>query len=170
MANPTLFQLATTTVGSATTFVTFSNIPQVYTDLKIIVSARAVSSSNMPNLYMVLNGTNSGYSGKLLTGNGSSASSSNAGVGSSIQTGVMDGSSQTASTFGNAEIYIPNYTSSNYKSISADAVAENNATAGNQTLTASLSTNTSAINTILFFSDANFDVNSTFTLYGVRNY
>ena len=40
----------------------------------------------------------------------------------------------TASTFSNVEIYIPNYTSSTYKSWSADGVVENNATISAQAL------------------------------------
>jgi hypothetical protein len=37
------------------------------------------------------------------------------------------GANSTASTFSNGEVYFPNYTSSNNKSFSADAVSEKNA-------------------------------------------
>jgi hypothetical protein len=50
----------------------------------------------------------------------------------------------TANTFGNTEFYIPNYTSSNYKSFSVDGVTENNATAA-FALYAGLWSNTAAI-------------------------
>jgi hypothetical protein len=55
----------------------------------------------------------------------------------------------TANTFANVEVYIPNYTSTNQKSVSADAVSEQNATTAYMALTAQLWSNlTTAITSI----------------------
>ena len=75
----------------------------------------------------------------------------------------------TASTFGNAEIYIPNYASSNNKSVSADFVSETNAADAIFGLTAGLWANTSAITSIKLTPAAAFAQYSTATLYGIKN-
>jgi hypothetical protein len=148
--------------------VTFSNIPQSgYTDLKVVLSAR--NSGADVNAYITFNGSSSGYSEKFLYGNGS-------GVGSVSRTtfgfitwgaGVVS-SAFTANTFGNSEFYIPNYTSSNYKSISSDSTSENNATEGWDQFTAGLWSNTAAITSItLTPGTGNFVQYSTFSLYGL---
>jgi hypothetical protein len=49
---------------------------------------------------------------------------------------VSNSDSSTASTFGTADIYVPNYAySGNYKSVSTDSVSENNTTTAYATLT-----------------------------------
>jgi len=73
----------------------------------------------------------------------------------------------TANTFASAEIYIPNYTSSNYKSLSVDFVGENNATTSYQYFTAGLFSNTSAITSLVIDGTDNFVQYSTATLYGI---
>jgi hypothetical protein len=84
----------------------------------------------------------------------------------------MNGSNTTTSTFTNSEIYIPNYTSSNQKSISGDAVNENNSSSTNvqARLVAWKWSGTTAISSILFSTNTgNFVQYSTFTLYGISN-
>jgi len=175
MANPTLFQLATTTVGSGgVSSVTFSAIPQVYTDLKILISAKSDYASAHMNMTVAYNSITSGYSYINLNGDGSSASSGSNIVGTShYYIGEMTGTSGTANSFTNGEIYIPNYTSANYKSASVDMVNEsNNAVAyAYASLDAALVSNTASITSITIAPGAgNFVQYSTFTLYGVRNY
>ncbi len=77
----------------------------------------------------------------------------------------------TANTFSNVELYIPNYTSNNYKSISQDQVRENNSTTNTNSLMALLWSDTSAINqiTLIPFSSGTFDQYSTAYLYGISN-
>jgi len=143
--------------------VTFSNIPQTgYTDLLIKVSARSTSANN---IYMTLNGSTTNYASRYLYGSGTAAASGND---TTRYVGTTSDSSNTANTFGNAEIYIPNYTSSNYKSVSADSVAETNATTVYSAITAQLWSNTAAITSIsLFPSSGSYVQYSTFSLYGL---
>lgn len=148
--------------------VTFSNIPQSgYTDLKIVASVRSSRpSATWDNLQIRLNGSTTSYSARYLLGNGSSASS---GTLTTLYGGDIPAVNATSQTFSNAEYYFPNYLSNAYKSVSLDSVAENNATATNQFLTAGLWSNTAAINSIEMFSGnaENFVQYSTFSLYGL---
>lgn len=63
--------LATTTLGSAASTVTFSSIPGTYRDLRLVISATA---SGGADLRMSFNGDNSdgNYSRVVMSGNGSS--------------------------------------------------------------------------------------------------
>jgi len=146
--------------------ISFNNIPQTFTDLKLVGSARGTNSALSITAVLYLNGDTSLGSFTYLYGNGSA-------TGSSRASGYIDGviipsATSTASTFGNFELYIPNYTSSNFKSIISDAVGENNATAADQGLRSILWRSTSAITQIGFNLGAgNFAANSTFTIYGI---
>mgnify|MGYP003342157445 CR=1 FL=1 len=85
---------------------------------------------------------------------------------------LLGSANNTANTFSNGELYIPNYTSSSQKFISDDSVRENNATSGIDFLSAGLWTGTSAINTItlrVYGGSANLVQYSTFYLYGINN-
>lgn len=174
MAN-TMKALQTVTVGAGgVSSVTFSSIPQTYTDLVLKMSSR----QNLAQIYGVINiqfnGTGgTAYSYKLLQGSGSAASSTGLTSVDSIYGVYSDaGANATANTFSNIEMLVPNYASSNYKSVSLDQVSENNATAANAILNAGLWSNTSAINSITISnggSGASFVQYSTFTLYGVFN-
>lgn len=156
------------TLGSSAASVTFSAIPATYTDLKVVVSARNTATSGS-NLYIRFNSITSGYSGKYLEGDGASGGSGATST-SYLQVGNVNLSSTTASTFASTDIYIPNYLSSNYKSVSADSVYENNATTAYATLLATLLSNTAAITQIDLSPSANsFATYSSFYLYGISN-
>jgi hypothetical protein len=159
--------LETITVGAAeAASVTFNSIPQTgYTDLIVRASTRR-ASGGADNFLITFNGVTTGYTYRELTGNGSAASSSS---GSLAITGLVDGATMTASTFSNNDIYIPNYTSSNFKSFTSDAVTENNLTLSYAQLWANLWSNTAAISSIkLQILGGNpFSEHSTFQLYGV---
>ena len=161
-----------TELNATAASVTFANIPQTgYTDLKIVASLRGTSPFATMQLYMTFNGSTTGYSTRQVYGDGSSATSatlSNSGAAISIIN--MNTTQSTANTFSNTEIYIPNYTSSSNKSVSADSVTENNATGGALAgMTAGLWSNTAAITSITFTNQSayTFLANSTFSLYGI---
>ena len=167
---PNTFELiSANTLASTTASVTFSSIPQTYTDLCIKASVRGLNSAVYQFASITFNGSTSGYSGKRIEGNGSSATSYG-GSSTGVDINFGAGANATASTFGNAEVYIPNYTGSSYKSVSSDIVGENNATAAYSVLAADLWSNTAAITSITITGlSASFVANSTFYLYGVKN-
>jgi len=174
MANMELITSVTVGSGGASsvTLPSTGTIPQTYTDLKLVISARdSRTGISVSDIRFNFNGTGQGtnISGKYLYGNGSSAISTT--VSGNGELGFGDANGATASTFGNAEVYIPNYTSTTtYKSISSDSVAETNATAGYQLLLAGLWSSNSAITSITMTPFTSpFLEGSTFYLYGISS-
>jgi hypothetical protein len=152
------------TVGAAgASSVTFSSIPQTgYTDLVLKISARAVGVDNQ----LTFNGSTTSDSSRYLIGTGSSAISG--ADGSNIQLQGTPESGFTANTFGSMDIYIPNYASSNNKSVSIDTVTENNATTSYQFLGAGLWASSAAITSITVTNNSGpYTQYSTFYLYGI---
>jgi hypothetical protein len=164
--NPNMVAIQTVTVGSGgAASIDFINIPQTYTDLQLLVSIREETSATSV-AFIKFNNTTANRSERYLQGNGSSAVSGT----TSVLQFIACQPSDTANTFGNASIYIPNYAGSNHKSVSSDSVSENNATGAFSRLVAGLWSNTSAINQITITTDTG-DVAqySTATLYGIKN-
>ncbi len=164
--------IATVTVGSGgAANIEFTSIPGTYTDLLVFYSTRAATTGS--DMGARFNGdTGSNYSYRKLGGNGSTASSDSASSQTSLtRVGRVNPSAATANTFSNNYMYIPNYTSSNNKSVSMDGVSENNATSANADLIAGLWSNSAAITSISLLIDGggNFAQYSTATLYGIKN-
>ena len=172
-----LFKIADILVESPQANIEFTNIPSGYTDLCVKVSGRSDRNTfSWTNIKAQFNGSTSGYTYRNLLGDGSTASSVNNTNDGEGSTGIMVFSlaqaNSTTNTFGNSEIYIPNYTSSNNKSVSADWVMELNGANAGMGFTAGLWSNSAAITSIKLIpqisgSTFNFVANSTFTLYGV---
>ena len=159
-----LYKIASSELTATASSVTFSNIPQEYTDLKIVVSADTNSGSGSDQTLIKFNSSTTGYSAILVGGNGSAASS----VSIANYTMPNNTTGQTTNTFNSGEIYIPNYRSNSNKSYSAEGAQENNATSALMWMTAGLWSNTSAITSIqLYTSLDSYIANSTFTLYGI---
>jgi hypothetical protein len=157
------------TLTSSAASVTFSNIPQNFTDLKIVVSA-AIGSTATDLYELYFNGqaraTVSTNAVRWLSGSGSAASSD---ARTSYPFAVtVNMTNQTANTFASTEIYIPNYTSSRVKSWSSDTSNENNATAASIYLFGGHWSNTAAITSVSILSEGStLSPNSTFYLYGI---
>ena len=172
MANTyTLISSVTVGVGGAASMA-FTSIPSTYTDLVVKLSTRDSDlSANNGYVLMTFNGSTSSYSTRWIRGNGAAASSAT-GATSSIDVGVggaMDSGGNTASTFSNIDVYIPNYAGSAYKSTYNDSVSESNATTAYMGLEAGLWSNTAAITSISFAPTVLFAQYSTAYLYGVNN-
>jgi len=169
--------LERTELNASAASVTFASIPQSgYTDLKIVVSGR--SDRNVFSfcyMRMRLNSTTTNYTYRILQGDGSSVSSLDQSNGGLFSDGILVGgtsqNNNTASTFSSTEVYIPNYTSSTNKSISADGVTEANQSNTLAIMTAGLWSNSAAITSISFEpwqgGTFNFLAGSTFSLYGI---
>jgi hypothetical protein len=162
----------TQTVGAGgTTGLSFNNIPQDYTDLKIIVCARSAFASTTNDLLVYVNNnqTISSYSQTGLSAAGTSS-------GSAKQTGLagfwsqyVPAANSTANTFGNTEIYIPNYSTSQFKQIVVDSTSENNSSTGNfLVFNAHLYRSHTPITQLsLTLGGQTIVQHSTFTLYGI---
>jgi hypothetical protein len=165
----TFTKIASVAVGAGgASTIDFSSIPSTYTDLVVKISARATYAANFQDINLRFNGSSTGYSSRLLQGDGSAAASYNNASGALVWAANSVSANATANTFSNAEIYIPNYAGSNNKSLSTDAATENNATAAYIQVAAGLWSNTSAITSMSFYLGAGTFVQyTTATLYGI---
>lgn len=159
--------IAKTVLGSDASNVEFTSIPSTYTDLLILASARSSRASHSDGILIQFNGSTSNLSSRWLWGSGSGTGSSSSA--SIALVGETAGDSATSSTFGNGEIYIPNYAGSTNKSISATGVSETNASVVGMSANAALWSNTAAITSIKLLPDVgpNFKSGSSFFLYGI---
>ena len=159
-----LIQTITASAGTAAS-IDFTSIPQSYTDLKLVLSARNTGAENA--VYVSFNGTTTTYSARILFGNGASAASNSPTARTILYSNF---STDTASVFANAEVYIPSYTSSNQKSFHSDTAQENNGTTSYQIFLAGLWTGTSAITQLtLTGATGNFAQHTSASLYGIKN-
>jgi hypothetical protein len=170
MPTNTYVALDTKTLGTAVPTVTFTSIPQGYTDL-VLVASPAITSGNDNMRIRVGNGSvdsGSNYSWTALTGNGTRALSDRA----SNQTSILsDYDAYMQTTLGNSTkvIHFQNY--SNTTTFKTILSRSSNAPVGTDTLVNTWRS-TSAINTITLFLNGgiqNFSVGSTFTIYGIAN-
>lgn len=164
MAN-TFVKIQTVTVGSGgSATITFSSIPQTYTDLKIVVSARSTHADTDDHIFVKPNNSASNMTQRWLRGNGSAASSGTNAI------FAIPAANSTASVFGSTEFYFPNYTSANNKSFSGESIQEDNQTTAYLYLNAFLWSDTSAITSlVLDLVNGNFVQYSTATLYGIKS-
>jgi hypothetical protein len=177
----TKIQSVTVGAGGAAT-VSFTSIPQTYTDLVMKITARSTYSATngVDNLIYQFNSTTTGYASQGVFQFGASIS---AGSWSTLTKSVaygrvgdsgvpMSSAGTTANTFSSSDWYIPNYTWSNPKSWIMDMSAENNSTSNvSAEMDAGYWANNAAITAITLAAyNGDFAQNSTFTLYGVTKY
>ena len=161
--------IATTTVGSGgASTISFASIPQTYTDLLIVVSARGNASATVDSLRLKFNNSTSNFSSRLLFGSGSAPGFGSYSFGLA---GDMNASNATASIFSSHSVYIPNYAGSTFKSCSVDCVQENNITESYQEMVAVLWSDTSAITSIQLYPGTSTLIlqYSSASLYGIKN-
>jgi hypothetical protein len=155
--------IETKTLGAAAASISFTSIPQTFTDIFVLVSARRSTTGANAVISFNSGGT---YTRRSLLGNGSSVfSETNSG-----DEVAATPSGAAANTFGNASIYIPNYAGSAQKSYSVDSVNETNATSNDIIIVAGRWSETSAITSITITpkaSDGNFVAGSTVSIYGI---
>ena len=165
----TLISSVTVGAGGASS-IDFTSIPSTYTDLVVKVSTRAAVSATFVYGGIRFNSDTNTYDTRTLFGSGSSAFSTSASTnfGYALESSAANA---TANTFGNAEIYIPNYAGSTKKSYSTDQVSETNATATEMALGAGLWSQTGAITSITLYpgSGSTFVQYSTAYLYGIKS-
>jgi hypothetical protein len=171
MAN-TFELISSYTASGSVASIGFSSIPSTYTDLCIKLSLR---SSNTTGTYdpvkININSNGTNMLVRDIYGTSSSAGSEAPGSPDNVIISYTSNANNTANTFGNLEIYIPNYANASYtKSMSADGISETNGSGSILVLTSGLWNSTSAINEITVFPySGNFVQYSTAYLYGIKN-
>lgn len=175
MPSTTYSKLATVTVGvSGAATIEFANIPQNYTDLKILVCARSNIAAYRSSMVMAINGIySSTYAYRRVYATSTTAGSDATDPTTYIVCGEIVGATTTSNIFGNTEIYITNYTTSNQKTVSSDAAIEMNDITNNRvSFTNAKWSGTQPISNIKLYDNntaQSFVQYSTATLYGIRN-
>lgn len=164
--------ISTTTANSDISDITFSSIPQTYTDLLIKFSGRnGRSNDNLQEFNMYFNGNTSAlYNFRYVRGSGSAVISNNYPNDTSFNQLGQPAGTATASVYSNYEIYISNYTRAKKKSVYMEGVTENNATAAYSYFQAGIWDNTAAITSITIGAPSySIKQYSSFYLYGIKN-
>ena len=153
--------IATQTASGSVNTITFSSIPQTYTDLVLALAGNGATTTNYPQIQ--INGdTGSNYSDTQLYGTGSSAASYR----DTNQTGYVFATYPNTSSPTISRFNFMNYSNTTtYKTI----LARIDYPAGNTNINVVLWRNTSAITSITISQPYNFTSTSTFTLYGIAS-
>jgi hypothetical protein len=155
----TMTPIATNTLVSATNSITFSSIPQGYTDLILIHSN---ISGTTQQLRLTFNGdSGSNYSTTELYGTGSAAGSGFGNDETKINIGFFN-----ASAVSNSIVSFQNYSNTNaFKTL----IGRYNNAANQLAAVVGLWRSTAAITSITIVAQTgNFAVDSSFTLYGIK--
>ena len=155
--------IQTTTLGSAAATITFSSIAGIYTDLILVSSFKRTTTNSARFRFNSDSGTN--YSDTAVYGNGTTASSqrSTSGIGGFL----FDYFSSSTTNFILSTLHIMNY--SNTTTFKTSIERSNDAAQGTAAIV-TLWRSTSAITSITLDANAgNYDVGSTFTLYGIAS-
>lgn len=166
-AGITYTPISTTTLGTDTATVTFSSIPNTYTDLRVVVSSRCTGAQNASSIdslayYNSDQATN--YSQTQIYGNGTTiASNRNSNIAYSY-VGIT--SNATANDWPMYTFDIMSYANTTtYKT----TLARVNSAAASTSARVTLWRSTAAITSITLYNELSlsFKAGSTFTLYGI---
>ncbi|CAB4148208.1 hypothetical protein UFOVP696_15 [uncultured Caudovirales phage] len=157
----TMVPIASITLNATTTTITFSNIPQTYTDLMVVVTGTHTGSGVAGLRISAINGDGgSNYSDTLLQGGGGGGGSAVSARNSDTSMNIgLIGSSQSGSTF-NFMNYSNSTTFKTILSRGNDASALVRAAIG-------MWRNTAAIRSFSV-SGVTFSVGTTATIYGIK--
>jgi hypothetical protein len=157
--------IATTTLGSAASSITFSSIASSWTDIKVIIVATAASNANFAFRFNSDSGSN--YSRTRLAADGSSVTSSQNTNQTELQ---LTSSFSIGTTPVMRTLDIFSYAGSTNKTVLFEEINDLNG-AGGLNKQVGLWRNTAAITSISFFAQSatNFAAGTTATLYGIKN-
>jgi hypothetical protein len=160
MPTPTYTPLATVTLGSATSSVTFGSIPSTYRDLILVFTGTRTGNNNV--LVRVNGDSGSNYNYVSASSSGSSGSSNNI-------SGATELPSTLASLQTNSQLNVVwqfmDYSATDKHKV---ILTRFNQTSTEVSMFANRWANTVAINSIRVFSgNENFGSGSTFSIYGV---
>jgi hypothetical protein len=167
MTYGTLIQTVTVGAGGQAS-IDFNSIPQTFTDLLLVVSARTSGTNVYEDGRIKINGSTTGYSERMLYANGSTALSASTSS-TWFNWSAVNGGTSTSNTFNNVQLYFPNYTGSTNKVMMNDTVIENNAASTMMMIHAGLWSNTAAITSLSYYpSNGTIQQGSTASLYGIN--
>jgi len=167
-----MIPIQTVTVGSSgASRIDFTNIPQNYTDLRLVISGRQNAGSGFGYSTLSFNNdattTNTTFRNMVTEGSSTVATYNQGayGTGGEINAAGLPGAT---STFGHMEVYIPNYSSYNIKPYSINSATPNLY----WWWQGSHLYNSTRPITAIKYTNINYNLtqHTTATLYGIRKY
>ena len=164
----------TQTVGSGgAAVIAFNNIPQGFTDLKLVMSLRSTATGSLTGgfadgSYVAVNNDLTNVSWTFMYASTTTTNTSR-GTNSIPYLGPINGAGTTASTFSSCEVYFADYTNAFSKQMKVDVAAENNS-ASNYFVSnlAILHGRNNPITSLQVYSgEGSWAQHSTVTLYGI---
>lgn len=151
---------------AAASSITFSSLPQTYTDLVLVFSGRSARAATFEEFRIFFNGSNTSLTTRYLEGDGSSVVS---GAPSNGFIGIGNSTASSLNAFSSSTIYIPNYAGSTIKTFSVDSVGETNSSTSYQDIVAGVWNSTAPITSITLTNGtgSNWSQNTSATLYGI---
>lgn len=146
------------------------NIPQGYQDLMLVINGKTSRSDAFDDFFIHW-GFVGEYSHTLLSGNGSTISSSRAAInsGSVFPAAVINGNNPTTTPFSTIIVHILNYSNTSTFKTALISIASDRNGSGGTHMVAGLRRNTAAVSLLVFGGGAaSFISGSTYTLYGIR--
>ena len=167
MANT--YELISSTTVAGSTAITFSSIPNTYTDLVLRISGRA-NGYNGTDCYITVNGSSTSYSGKYMWKDGNTTSVTAGSTGTtSVLAGILPGTQAGSTTYGILDAYFINYASGTHKNMRIDTLSERNGNDSWVYCAYGTWENTSAITSITVGATANWLGDTNAYLYGIKN-
>ena len=166
-----MIPIATVTVGTAQSTITFSSIPQNYEHLQLRWLARSDRAAAQDFVDIRLNSdTGANYAAHLLYGDGAAASAAAYVSNTSVGVIFMPGSTATASVFGVGVMDILDYTNTNKYTTSRILGGADINGSGRIVLGSGVWMNTAAVTTLTIITDnaSTFSQYSSFALYGIK--
>jgi hypothetical protein len=165
--------IATVTLSTSASSVTFSSIPSTYTHLQIRAIARSTTGGTAQDeIQLTMNGdTGSNYAYQFMYGNGGSAVAASATSQTYIRSAFAPRASATANSFGGLVLDVLDYTNtSKNTSIRSLSGGDLNDSNGLIALCGGLWMNTSAITSLTFRPESgnSFPQYTQFALYGIK--
>ena len=163
--------IATTTLSSQSTTITFSSIPQTYTDLRFVFLGYEQENSSITKRFRFNGDTGSNYNHIHMTATGASRVGSSEASG----TGMRFASNQIGDPSGVntlATIDILNYTGSQLKTTiqQVSSMADAGGNSGYVQKGLGMWNSTAAINSVvfMFLNSSNYGAGTMVTLYGIK--
>lgn len=162
---PSSFESIATATGTGSSgTITFSGIPSTYKHLQI---RGTILLSSAGSITFTWNGLSSNYAQHSLRGSGTAASASGSTARSSLDIN-LGGAGESTNPYVSILDFHDYADTSKTKVVRQFLGYDKNATGGEVALMSGMNTNTSAISSITFSSNANFTTGTSFALYGIR--
>ncbi len=162
--------IASQTLSSTATSVTFSSIPQTFTHLQLRCFVRSDRVSTSDNIYFRFNSdAGNNYAFHYLEGNGASVSAGGA-PSTSVMLGALTSSTATANTYGINVVDVLDYSSSNKNKTIRNLAGFDLNGSGTAFIWSGMWMNTAAITTFNVLANVgSFIAGSRFDLYGITS-